>query len=128
MRAENLSLSWKLASGDELTGSDIGITRDATGTKLTCGKCAARHKQVAVESTSAQLELTPENVPRRLDASTLVISQVLVPPARPQPAAVTPVEPVPPPLPVIQPKRHRRESNTTKHTPEPEPDNERRPQ
>jgi hypothetical protein len=102
-RAQDLSLSWKLPSGGELTGSGIGAGRDGSGIKLACAKCAARHRHVTVEVNGADIELALDGSPRRVTASTLGIAYE--PPraaAAPQATAAASVEPTPPPLPTVQ--------------------------
>lgn len=106
LTAEDLSLSWKLPSGGELLGSGLGLTRDANGLKLTCGTCIARRKDLSVETTNAEIDLAPDNAPRRLVAMTLGITHSAAPGAtKPLPIAASTAEPLPPPLPVLPSKR-----------------------
>ena len=71
MSVEDLSLSWKLPSGGEITGAAIRASRDSAAIKLGCGKCAARHRHVTVEVTGADVELGPDGALRRVTAATL---------------------------------------------------------
>ncbi len=103
VRAENLSLSWKLPSGGELTGSGLGAGRDENGIRLTCGTCSARHKQQSAEATGAEIELTAEGGLQRVEVATLVVTQASSAPPKPAPGTTTAssAEPAPPPLPVL---------------------------
>lgn len=102
LRAEDLSLSWKLPSGGELSGSGLRASRDADSIKLGCGKCAARRRDATLEVSEAAIELAPDGGLRRVTADTLAITheapRVV---AAPQAAIPAPAEPLPPPLPAL---------------------------
>jgi len=110
--AEELSLSWKLPSGGELSGTGLRVARDASGIKLGCGRCTARRerdgRRIALEVTGAEVELGPDGSPRRIAASTLGVD--VARPARerskagPAPSAAASADLVPPPLPVERKK------------------------
>lgn len=114
--AENISFSWKLPSGGEVTGSGLRVSRDADGIKLGCAKCAARRRdeggkrQLALEVTGADVELALDGAPRRVNASTLSVAVDDSGQDPPKPLATSPAaatgsaDPSPPPLPVV----HRR--------------------
>jgi hypothetical protein len=100
--AENLSLSWKLPSGGELSGSGIRLARDATAIKLGCARCSASHKDLNVEATGADVELALDGALRRIVVTTLVAAHA--PPraaASPKATDAASAEPLPPPLPLV---------------------------
>lgn len=102
MSAEELALSWKLPSGGELTGSGIRAAREANAIKLGCARCAARHRNVTLEVTGADVELAPDGAPRRVTASALnVAHEAPRTEAPPRAPAAVAIEPAPPPLPTI---------------------------
>jgi hypothetical protein len=102
LSAENFTLSWKVPSGGELTGSGLYALREGNVTKFGCEKCSAHHRNLTAELTGAEAELA-EGVARRMRAATLHVTYV-----RPAAAAASrstssqPSEPTPPPLPVVQ--------------------------
>lgn len=102
LSVEELSLSWKLPSGGELTGSGIRASRDTNAIKLGCEKCAASHRHSTLEVTGAVVELAPDGGPRRATASTLALTheapRTVATPQAPTPASA---EPAPPPLPAL---------------------------
>ncbi|MBX3201203.1 MAG: hypothetical protein KF894_23895 [Labilithrix sp.] len=106
MSAEDLALSWKIASGGELTGSGIRAAREANAIKLGCAKCGVRHRNLALEVTGADVELAPDGAPRRVTARALSVAheapRTEAPRSRPAAASA---EPAPPPTPDAQQAR-----------------------
>jgi hypothetical protein len=114
--AEELSLSWKLPSGGELSGTGLRASRDASGIKLGCERCSARRERdgrpLTVKVTGAEVELASDGAPRRIVASTLGVE--IARSAREQSkaaaaaaataAAAASADFVPPPLPVVRKK------------------------
>jgi hypothetical protein len=102
MSVESFSLSWKLPSGGELTGSGIRAARLSDSLELGCAKCSGSYKSLSVDVTGAAVELAPDGAPRRVTASGMVVTHV--PPraiATPQAPPTASAEPAPPPLPVV---------------------------
>lgn len=121
MSAEDLALSWKLPSGGELTGSGIRAAREANAIKLGCARCGARHRNVALEVTGADVELAPDGAPRRVTARALSVAHEA--PRTEAPAlapAAAAAEPAPPPLPTLS-KRGARASAKAPAVPAPPP-------
>jgi hypothetical protein len=110
LSADNLSLSWKLPSGGELTGSGLRAARDVEAIKLGCSKCSASHRRdgaegtVSLDVTGADVELALDGAPRRVLASTVTVGLVRPPRATPKVAPPPTGIPdlAPPPLPVVQ--------------------------
>jgi hypothetical protein len=102
LRADGLSLTWKIPSGGELSGRGIALARDGAATRLRCGACSAHLKDLAIEATGAEIELSSDGAPRRLEATSLVVAQLSsTAPEVAASAAVSAAEPAPPPLPIV---------------------------
>ena len=103
MSVEDLTLSWKLPSGGEISGSGIRASRDDVSMKLGCAKCAAHDRHMTLELTGAGVELTPDGALHRMTAGTLSVAHA--PPraaTAPQASVAASAEPAPPPLPSVQ--------------------------
>ena len=104
VHADNLSLSWKLPSGGEVTGSGLRAGRDASGiVSAGCLKCSGRYQHYALEATNGELELGTDGAFRIAKAQALAV--IYDPPAAlpPPPSTATALEP--PPLPTVTPKK-----------------------
>lgn len=127
LSAEELTLAWKLPSGGELSGAGIRLARESNALKLGCSKCAGRYKAFSVDVAGADVELARDGAPRRISASTMVVTHALpraaAPPQAPSSASA---EPAPPPLPVVHKRRASARGNPTPKTavaqPTPAPD------
>lgn len=98
--AEDLSVVWKIPSGGELKGAGIRAARDERGIVLGCATCSASYQDFTVELTGAEVELSRDGAPRRIEAAALAVSQKAPPPlAAASSGGAAPGEPSPPPLP-----------------------------
>jgi hypothetical protein len=98
---DGLALSWKVPSGGTLSGAGIRASRDATSITLSCDRCEAKQRNVALVVTGADVELAPHGEPRRLAASTLGIAyEATHALAAAAASAARPTEITPPPLPI----------------------------
>lgn len=107
LAAENLTLSWKLPSGGELTGSGIRAVRDTQAIKLGCGKCAASHRRagagtLSVDVTGADVELALDGALQKAVASAVTIGVVRPPSPKVAPPSTGIPDLAPPPLPLVR--------------------------
>lgn len=96
---DGLSLSWKMPSG-ELGGSGIRISRENGVLRASCARCTAKHEELSVEIDGGEIELGPENVVKRVNATSVLVARDSPRAAAPAPAPTTSDLP-PPPLPTV---------------------------
>lgn len=104
---ENVTLSWKMPSGEELRGQGMSISRDSRGIALVCAKCTATYRRTTVEVAGGIIELFPDGAPNRVVAHELSIVREPLVVTRGSPVATAvstdpPPAPVPPPLPLAR--------------------------
>ncbi len=100
--AEDLSLTWKLPSGGAFTGAGLRASRDPSGIKLGCLKCAASETlhHLTLEVTEADIDLAPDGSPRHIKATTLTVAHEPPKSAESKQASSAATEIAPPPLPI----------------------------
>jgi hypothetical protein len=99
-RAENLTVTWKLPSGEELSGTGLTASREGETVKLSCAACTGRYRHLAIEVSAAEVELEGGAM-RRVGAGTVVVAYEPPPAAAPSVSSASAValDPAPPPLP-----------------------------
>jgi hypothetical protein len=102
MSAENLTLSWKLPSGGEISGSGIKAARDGAGVvSVSCAKCTGSYHHLALEATTGEIEIADGDLHVAKAEAVSVIYDP--PPPPPKPVETKPID-EPPPLPIIAKK------------------------
>jgi hypothetical protein len=98
--ADDLAFAWRFGDG-EIVGSALKLSRDDEATHLACGRLAARLRRSTLEVLGGDIELGPDNVLRRVSATSVNVGQEPLsraPSASPLSTAGG-VDPPPPPLP-----------------------------
>jgi hypothetical protein len=99
--ADGLALAWKPPSEGEIVGAALKLSRDEDALRLGFGRLAATHRRGTIEILGGEVELGPDNVVRRVSATSVVVGQEpsRVAPTAGKATATGAAEPAPPPLP-----------------------------
>jgi hypothetical protein len=99
--ADGLALAWKLPSGGEISGTGIKLARGDDGLRVAAGHVAATYKRASLDVVGGEIELGPDNVARRVSATSVAIGQEAAQraPLAAKASAAASADPTPPPLP-----------------------------
>ena len=104
--ADGLALAWKLPAEGEIRGSGLKASRRDDAIRLGCGQLAASYKHASLEIIGGDVELGPDGVARRVNATSVTVGRehgAMAAAATAKATAAPGVEPAPPPLPPLPP-------------------------